>query len=675
LLAAACIPILLLAAWMAYQSANDQRMAALRNARETVGRIGERITAEISAQIQVAQTLSLSTSLDQPDLSDFYLEAKRLKDMRRLWTTIELDDLNGAQLVNLLRPLGSPLGLTADRDSFDQAIRERRPVVGGIGPIGPVSGKRLVALRVPVMRGGVLRSILTVSMAPDAVGALIHGTGLPPGWVGAVADHRGRLIARNLADEDTRGRTAGPSRGEAIGKSEEGFYNGTTFEGVPVVVAFRALPDAGDWSVHLGIPSEELNGPTRHALYAVGVGVLVSLALAATLTSIVSRTIARERTGESLRAEAALAASEERAALAVTAAELGTWGWDVGRNRIAGSERYSSLLGLSRTDDTASDWSTDAFLKSIHPSDRERVRLAAQACIVEGQAFDVDIRTAAHEGEPRWLHLRGRAGGEADGKREAIYGIIADVGALKRAEAERRDLLRRLAESQEETQSRIARDLHDQVGQTVTGLSLGLKELERSIDKLGGAPSSGDLSLGEVVRWLQGLTSEIGRDLHRAAADLRPAALDDLGLPRALDALVADWSDRYGVATDVQVVGPVEPRLSREIQTVLYRVVQEALTNVLKHARARNVSIVMERRPSEVRIVIEDDGDGFQVDKFGSPIRGGTEGGRRPLGLSGMRERLAMVGGALGVESSPGAGSTLFVTVALILAPTETELA
>ena len=120
--------------------------------------------------------------------------------------------------------------------------------------------------------------------------------------------------------------------------------------------------------------------------------------------------------------------------------------------------------------------------------------------------------------------------------------------------------------------------------------------------------------------------------------------------------------DRYGVAAEVQILGVAEPRLSPEIETVLYRVVQEALTNVLKHAQATNVSIVYDRRPAELRVVIEDDGRGFDVEDAGG---GGTvPDGRRRLGLSGMRERLAMIGGVLRVESS-SAGTTAFVRMAI----------
>ena len=653
---AACIPVLLLAGWMAFQAANERRSAALRHAGETVDRVGERITSELAIQVQVAEALSLSASLDRPDLASFYREAERLTATRPLWATIEIDDLSGMQLLNLLRPLGEPLGATADRDSFDAVVHERQPVIGGIGPVGAVSGRQLVALRVPVLRDGVLRFVLTVQMSPNSVSAIVSEAGIPKSWVGAVADRRGKLIARSLSEPSTQGRDAAQSLRAASAASVSGFYKGKTLEGIPVDVVFRTLPKAGVWSVHLGIPSEELDRPTRHAFYGVGIAVAISLVIAVLLTVAVSRRLARQQLREGSRSAAALAASEDRVALAVAAADLGTWTWDWIDDHVIGSERCRSLLDLDLDEEQIAQWPSSTFLNAIDEGDRDHVRRAAARCLDSAEPFEANFRCRSRDGHLRWLHIRGRRDIAVGGS--AVSGILADIGALKRAEAERLDLMRRLGDAQEDVQRRIARDLHDQVGQTVTGLSLGLKGLEQALDGLDGAVPVIDLKLCDQVRRLQALTSDIGRDLHRAAAELRPAALDDLGLPRALDALVAEWSDRFGINADVQVVGPVEPRLPAAVQTVVYRVVQEALTNVLKHAAASTVGIVFERRLEEIRIVVEDDGVGFDADAIESA-------GRHPLGLSGMRERLDMVGGMLRIESSPRAGTTLFISIRL----------
>lgn len=663
-LAAACIPLALFASWMAQQSAADQRTESLREAQQTVDHIGEQVAAEISVQLQAAQTLASSTSLDEPSLATFYEEATRLKMSHPLWTTIELDDLNGAQVLNLLRPWGGAQAPTADRDSFDEVRRTGHPAIGGLGPVGAASGLRSIAIRVPVLRESELRWVFTIELAPRAVRGVLRRATFPPGWAGVVVDRRGDVIASSRGHGRRPGDLKGASHRAAPSHSISGLGEGEMLDGVPTQVVFETLSNTGNWSVRLETPKDVLNGPTRRAFYALGVAVLSSLTLAVGLTAAAAKFAARRTAEEGCRATQALVVSEERTALAIASAELGTWGWDVRRNHVTGSERCRLLLDLPRVAAASSDWSADAFFGSIHPSDRDQVRLAAHACIEDGEAFEANVRTVGRCAGARWLHIRGRAAKQAKGEAVEIYGIVADIGALKRAETERVDLLRRLANAHEDVQRRIARDLHDQVGQTVTGLSLGLKALERALDLSGDPAGAPGRSLAERVRWLQGLTRELGRDLNRAAADLRPAALDDLGLAQALDSMVADWSERYGVSADVQMIGDVEAWLPSETQTILYRVAQEALTNVLKHASARNVWLVFERRPGEVRLLIEDDGNGFDADVIGAPGRGATDD-RRPLGLLGIRERLAMIGGALRIESSPGAGSALFMTVDL----------
>ena len=663
LLAAASIPVLLFADWIAYNAADNQRAAAIVLAHDTVDRVGEWITVEMTNQVQVAEALALSPSLDDSDFTSFYREARTLKAARPLWFTVELDDLQGMQVLNLLRPLGEELGPTADRESFEEVLRDQKPVIGNIGPLGVVSGQHLVALRIPVIRNRALRYVLTVAMAPDAVSGILRKAGLPYGWIGAVADRHGNLVARSLSEHENLGRPAEPSLHDAIGKSSAGYYKGRTLEGIPVDTIFLSLPDVGRWSVHLGIPSDNLNGPVRHAFYAVAAGVVGSLTIATALTAIVAKEIALQRETEEQRSAAALSASEGRADLAIEAAGLGTWGWDFEHDRITGSERCRLLLDVPHQEDEQGHWTSSIFLSAVHPDDLDRVRRSAQGCLDKGTPFDVDFRVLGKDGAPRWLRLRGQLSDAYEEGATALYGIVMDVGAQKLAEAQRLGLLRRLADAQEDVQRRIAHDLHDQVGQTVTGLSLGLKALERAVEGVEERVAAGEQSIKERMRWLQKLTTEIGRDIHQASADLRPTALDDLGLPRALAALIADWNERYGVAADVQIMGAAEPRLPAELETVLYRVVQEALTNVLKHARASNVSIVLDRRLDYVRVVIEDDGSGFDADDAGSDNDSESEG-RRGLGLLGMRERLAMIGGALRVESS-NAGTTLFVSVPL----------
>ena len=253
-----------------------------------------------------------------------------------------------------------------------------------------------------------------------------------------------------------------------------------------------------------------------------------------------------------------------------------------------------------------------------------------------------------------------RAAGRAEGppnRRHVIHGVLADIDILKRAETERSHLLRRLASAQEEEQRRISRELHDQIGQTVTGLSLGLKALEQGLAK----GSNGEAAT-EQVRWLEQLAAQIGRDIHRTASDLRPTAIDDLGIFKAIEAYVADWQERYGVRVDIQTFGR-DDSLPADAAAVLYRLVQEGLTNVLKHASASKVSIVLEKKPEGLALVLEDDGIGFDPENVGRMASGA--GRTSGLGLSGMKERVALLGGTIAMESAAGKGSTIFVQIPL----------
>jgi two-component system, NarL family, sensor histidine kinase DevS len=206
-----------------------------------------------------------------------------------------------------------------------------------------------------------------------------------------------------------------------------------------------------------------------------------------------------------------------------------------------------------------------------------------------------------------------------------------------------RDAIRRVVQAQELERQRLARELHDETGQALTSILLGLKPLE---DALADHPARAALTeLREhVVSALQ--------DVRRLAVELRPAVLDDFGLVPALERLTHGFAEQTNVRVDFHsALG--EMRLPSEIETTLYRVVQESLTNIVKHANAHNVSVSVARRESTVAAVIEDDGAGFDQ----RAIR--EEG----VGLLGMRERLSFVDGRLEIESRPGAGTTIVAEV------------
>jgi PAS domain S-box-containing protein len=257
------------------------------------------------------------------------------------------------------------------------------------------------------------------------------------------------------------------------------------------------------------------------------------------------------------------------------------------------------------------------------------------------KATDVAIREAEQAHALLETRVRQRTA-ELERTNEALSREVAE---RKRAEETRTELLSRLASAQEDEQRRLARDLHDQVGQTLTTLTLAVRA----------AGDAEPLSQQAAARLrdVQRAAERLSRDVHDLAIRLRPTALDDFGLHSAVGQLLLDVSTRASVEVDFQASWLESVRLSPDVETALYRVMQEAITNVARHASARHLSVVLERFDENVIAVVEDDGRGFDAEQPAS--------GR--LGLVGMRERVVLVGGTLEIESAPGHGTTVIARV------------
>jgi signal transduction histidine kinase len=190
--------------------------------------------------------------------------------------------------------------------------------------------------------------------------------------------------------------------------------------------------------------------------------------------------------------------------------------------------------------------------------------------------------------------------------------------------------------------------MHDQFGEQLTALSLGIRGLK---DACGGNDA-----LRAQVDSIEAIAQRIDRDVDDLVWELRPTALDDLGLRAALTNYVQAWSTRVGISATLHTSGLLDDRLSSDAETALYRIAQEALTNVAKHAKAANVEIIRERRTDSVLLIIEDDGVGFD------PATAGAAG--QGFGMLGMHERAGLAGATLEIESSVGQGTTVLVRMA-----------
>jgi len=225
--------------------------------------------------------------------------------------------------------------------------------------------------------------------------------------------------------------------------------------------------------------------------------------------------------------------------------------------------------------------------------------------------------------------------------------------AVDLSERVSRDALRRAVDAQELERARLARELHDETGQALTSILLGLKHLDDVVETD---------EAREATASIRELVAATLQDVRRLAVELRPSALDDFGLVPAVERLASNLSEQSDLVVDLEArLG--DRRLPPEAETALYRIVQEGLTNVVKHAAAHRVSITLVRKEAAAVVVIEDDGQGFDLEA----VRAGA------LGFTGMRERVELVGGRLTVETSPGAGTTVVAEVHVAPAPLPEE--
>jgi PAS domain S-box-containing protein len=280
----------------------------------------------------------------------------------------------------------------------------------------------------------------------------------------------------------------------------------------------------------------------------------------------------------------------------------------------------------------------------------EDQRAAALGSLDERGQFRAETLTYRKDGSPVYVEgitiaLRGE---QEPGEIVGYVNIRRDITERKRVEESRNELMRRLLAAQEDERGRISRELHDDFGQRVSALGLMLATLRRDHSEYP--------QFRAQLASLEAIVKELDSDVDLIAWRLRPVALDDLGLGDALKSYVDDWSKYFNVPAAVHVNGNDVNRLTEERETALYRITQEALNNVAKHAHARHVSIVLQRAPHHVSLIVEDDGVGFDHERV-------TAAHDKQLGLVGMRERASLLGGTLDVESAPGHGTTVLARI------------
>lgn len=342
------------------------------------------------------------------------------------------------------------------------------------------------------------------------------------------------------------------------------------------------------------------------------------------------------------RAEEALQKSEEEFSLAFEAARLGWWIWNEQTGHVSLSEGTKSVLGLPCEEEIT----VQTFLNIVHPEDRERVHETWRQSLEKRTYYLVEFRVWGADGAIHWVEARGRTYRGLHGKPLQMVGVSMDITERKRAEEALRAVGGRLIEAQEQERTRIARELHDDICQRLALLGIELQKLKDE-------PELAGHRLQKLTGHLARFTEEVARDLQALSHELHSSKLEILGTTAAMKSFCAEFADQHHVRIEFTSSDVPFP-LSRDVSLCLYRVLQEALHNGVKHSEARFFFVDLRGEHGAVELTVRDSGVGFNVE---AAIHG------HGLGLISMRERVNLVKGTFSIESAPGIGTTIRATV------------
>ena len=328
--------------------------------------------------------------------------------------------------------------------------------------------------------------------------------------------------------------------------------------------------------------------------------------------------------------------------LATHAANVGIWVRDFGRNEVWATDKWRELLGLAKSEQI----DLNALLQKDHPEDRKTVTETLAKALSGESAYDTEYRVVLPDGRIRWIASRGHVEFDAAGKPALSRGASIDITARKEAEEAAHDLSGRLIQAQEEEQTRLACELHDDLSQSLALLSIEL-------EMFGQSPPAAVGQISDRMRELSAQVKQLSSEVHRISHELHPAKLEQLGLVAALRGFCKDLAMAHELAIEF-ADSSLPHEISKDTALSLYRIAQEALHNVVKHSGATAARVQLDMEGGELGLTIADDGVGFNTEAMR------TNGS---LGLISMSERARFIHGRLFVESHAGKGTRIKVCV------------
>jgi PAS domain S-box-containing protein len=370
-------------------------------------------------------------------------------------------------------------------------------------------------------------------------------------------------------------------------------------------------------------------------------------------------TLVRDVT-ERRRAEDALREGRQRYSLATAAGAVGVWDWNLESNHLYIDPGLKLLLGF---DDHEISTAPEDWGSRIHPEDAPLGAAAVQACIDgTSETYEVEHRMLHKDGSVKWMLSRGSALRTPDGRLQRLVGTKVDITARKKAEElvrenqavleashrENQNLAGRLIAAQDIERARIARDLHDDFGQQIAGLSIAISSLKRRI-----AVVRDPAALSKDVAALEQRAMGLAESMRNLSHDLHPSVLAQLGLIAALAAYCAELERQQTLSVTFKADGDFDA-LAPTVALCLYRVTQEALRNVVRHANAKRAEVALNRLEDAAELTIWDDGGGFDIPA--------ANGRRQGLGLVSIHERVRLEGGTVTIVTELNKGTRLRVT-------------
>lgn len=336
--------------------------------------------------------------------------------------------------------------------------------------------------------------------------------------------------------------------------------------------------------------------------------------------------------------EEKISASQRRLAEAQKIAHLGNWVWHIQTGELSWSDEVYHIFGLTPGE---YELNFKAFLDKVYQEDREQVQRSIDEALAEKKACSIDFRVLYQDGTIRYVHAQGEVTCDTDGNPANMAGTIQDISEIKRIEEELRALSRRLVEVQENERRTMARELHDEIGQSLTALKILLAQATR----MAGRDNT------SVLNEAKSVVSDLMQQVREMSLNLRPSMLDDLGLLPTLLWHFERFSNQTGVKVKFEHEG-LQQTLPPEVNTTAYRIIQEALTNIARYAQADNALVRVFLSGDILHLRIEDNGRGFMLSQLNAYTS---------TGISAMRERVNLLNGKIKINTQPGKGTRITV--------------